>query len=158
MATRNLNRARVSVEQLEDRRLLSVTVTPPRINLKSIDHGEGVFTVRISGTDTTTAALLHSPTSLTETVTESSAMATLGKPLRMVTTGNGTLMLKFRRSDLKPLGAGTATLTVSNGSGSGSASESATITIFGSASHGHHGHHGNHGSHHHHHHHHHHHK
>jgi hypothetical protein len=149
MATRNLNRAGPRVEQLEDRRLLSITVTPPRISLSSIGHDHAVFTVRISGTDSTTMALLQSPASLTETVTEGSASVTLNKPLSTVTTGSGDVVLKLRRSDLKGLKAGTATLTAK--AGSGSASETATVTLLGSGSHGHHGHHGNHGQHGHHH-------
>jgi hypothetical protein len=153
MATRHPNRSGLSVEQLEDRCLLSVTVTPPNLNLQSIDQGHGVFTVRISGHDSTTTALLKAPTSLTETVTSGSATVTLGMPVHTVTTGNGTLMLKFRRSDLQGLSAGSATLTVS--AGSGGASETDAITLFGknnqghpgnSGGHGHHGHSGDNGN------------
>jgi hypothetical protein len=39
-----------AVEQLEDRELLSVTVMPHRINIHSVRHGQGVFTVRVLST------------------------------------------------------------------------------------------------------------
>src|SRR5262249_41103294 len=117
----------------------------PFLNLRSIDHGRGVFTVRISGTDSTTMALLQAPASLTETVTEGSASVTLNKPLRTVMTGNGDVLLKFRRSDLRGLHAGDATLPVT--AARGGAAETATTTVFGPGSHGHHGTHGRHGSH-----------
>jgi hypothetical protein len=145
--TGNGRRPLLAVEQLEDRQLLSVTVTPPVLNIKSIEHGHGVFTVRVTGNDTNGMTLAHA-TSLTETFTETTSGGTVTltpKPLRKTSAG-GTLLLKFRRSDLKGLSGGTVTLTVSNGTGMGSVSESATLTVFSPGSQGHgHSHHSTHG-------------
>jgi hypothetical protein len=137
----NGRRASLAVEQLEDRQLLSVTMRPPVLNIKTIDHGHGVFTVRILGDDANGKTLVHS-TSLTATFTETIGKSTVtmtAKPVRQTSAG-GTLLLKFKRSELKGLGGGTVTLMVSNGTGMGSVSESATLTIFspGQQGHGHH--------------------
>jgi hypothetical protein len=143
----NSRRASLAVEQLEDRQLLSVTITPPVLNIKTTEHGHGVFTVRVIGDDANGKTLVHSM-SLTETFTETMGNSTVTltpKPVRQTSAG-GTLLLKFKRSDLKGLGAGTVTLTVSNGTGMGSVSESATLTVFSPGSQGHgHSHHSTHG-------------
>jgi hypothetical protein len=143
----NARHASLAVEQLEDRQLLSVTITPPVLNLKTLGHGHGVLTVRILGDDANGKALVQS-TSLTETFTETTGGSTVTltpKPVRQTSAG-GTLLLKFKRSDLKGLSAGSVTLTVSNGTGMGSVSESATLTVFSPGSQGHgHSHHSTHG-------------
>ena len=134
----NGRRASLAVEQLEDRQLLSVAVTPPAINIKTIEHGHGVFTVRVLADDTNGMTLAHS-TSLTETFTEATSGGTVmltPKPVSETPAGE-TLLLKFKRSDLKGLGAGTVTLTVSNGTSTGSVSESITFTIFAPGHHSH---------------------
>jgi hypothetical protein len=150
-------RTALAVEQLEDRRLLSVTVTPPVLNLKTVGHGHGVFTVRLVSDTEAGKALLQSLSSLTASVTQGGTAISLGTspgaangPVSVLSAdvnGDGTpdLTAKYRRSALKGLAAGTATLTVSNGS----TSESTTITLFSPGQQGHHGHGHHHGHHHH---------
>src|SRR5690242_2931686 len=85
-------RARLGVEQLEDRQLLSVTVAPGVINLKSA-HGHGVFTVRVVSDTTNGKTLLATPTSLTETVTDVNGSIVTLTPLRTTSgdvNGDGT--------------------------------------------------------------------
>jgi hypothetical protein len=147
-------RAFPTVEALEDRQLLSVTVRPPHINLHSIQDGHGVFTVRLVSDTSVAKTLLGKPTSLIETFTEGSTSKVL-TPIRTRSedvNGDGVadLTLKFRRSDLKAFTAGTVTVTVSNGTGAGSVAElPATFTIVATGhedhDHGDHGHHGHHG-------------
>jgi hypothetical protein len=149
------------VEQLEDRQLLSVTVTPPVLNLKSIEHGHGVFTVRIVSDTPDAKTLLQSPSTLTATLTEGGTTIDLGTalgstngPVHVLSqdfNGDGVndLILQFRRSTLKDVTAGTATLTVSTSSTTitPAPSESTTVRIF-SPGHGNNGHghgHGNNG-------------
>lgn len=155
------------VEQLEERRLLSVTVTPPVVNLKTTEHGHGVFTVRIVSDTQAAKALLQSPSTLTLMVTEGggsggttislgTSVGSSNGPVKVLArdfNGDGVtdLMLKFPRSVLTGLTAGAATLTLSSTGGSGGTtapSEQATITAIGSpqqnnGQQGHHGHEGN---------------
>jgi hypothetical protein len=148
-------RVRPTVEQLESRQLLSVSVLPHNINLKGAQHGNGVFTVRIIS-DTQAATDLVKAASPTFTVGD----VTL-TPVRTHTVDlNGDnvpdLILKFRRHDLAGLTAGEQTFKVSAASSDPTVttptSEEATFNLFqpGSGNNGHgHGHHSNHGHHHH---------
>jgi hypothetical protein len=145
--------ARPTVEQLESRQLLSVSVLPQNINLRGAQHGHGVFTVKVISDDMATTNLLKAA-SLTFTV----GSVTL-KPVRTHTVdlnGDGVsdLILKFRRSDLATLTAGQQTLTVAAGDNSTTDTETGTFNLFqpgsgnngnGHQEHGHHGH-GKHGN------------
>jgi Planctomycete extracellular len=154
-ANQHAQRTRLAVEQLEDRQLLSVTVTPAHINLKGTSHGNGVFHVRILSD-----SQLQSTSSLTLKVAQNGTSGTpptittidLGTSLSLTTNppvkvtsadvnGDGVsdLILKFRRSVLNKLTDGDATVTVSNGP----TSESTTINLFTPGHQGHHDHHDN---------------
>jgi hypothetical protein len=128
------------LEQLEGRELLSVTVLPGHINLKSVSHGHSVFTVRIrQDAAPATGNLLSAPqASLTVQVQDSSGNDTsLGTPLSVHTTDHGVL-LKFARSALSGLASGTYQLQVSDGTAADA--ETATFALFNPGQgHGHHG-------------------
>jgi hypothetical protein len=131
---REESRASLKVEQLEDRNVMSVFVTPTVIPVNSLrhlhdlshKHGEagGVITVHILADDAAGQALVNSPlTSLKETVTLNGVTTALGMP-RAVGVGGVELELKFSRADLKTalgsqLGKVTGTVpvmvTVTNG-------------------------------------------
>jgi len=146
-------RAFLTVEPLEDRQLLSVAVRPAHINIKSTEHGEGVFTVRLLSDTANARTLLQTPSTVTETFAQGSMSKTL-TPIRTHSAdvnGDGVadLILKFRRSDLRTFASGAVMLTVSNGTGTGAVSEQpTTFTLFnpGHQGHHHHGHHGHHGN------------
>jgi hypothetical protein len=140
------------VEELEGRQLLSVTVLPGHINLKSAGHGHGAFTVRVVNDGTqATANLLAAQGGLTVSVVDSSGTSTsLGSPLSSQPTGEG-LVLKFSRSTLKGLASETYEVQVSDGNATDT--ESGSVTLFnpgkghghGHHDHGHHSHgHGHH--------------
>jgi len=160
MSSRTANqqpqRTRPAVEQLEDRQLLSVTVTPGHINLKGTSHGNGAFHVRIlsdsqlQSTSSLTLSVTQNGTSGTPTTIDlgTSLSSTTNPPVKVTSAdvnGDGVpdLDLKFRRSVLKGLADGDATVTVSNTTGS----ETTTINLFTPGHQGHHGHH-DHGHHH----------
>ena len=132
--TTNTNRGRNQVsprvEELEGRQLLSVTVLPGHINLKSAGHGHGVFTVRVvrDGTQATTNLLNAAPGSLSLAVLDSSGNSTpLGQPLSSQSGGDG-LVLKFSRSALSGLSSGTYQVQVSDGTAADT--ETGTLTLF----------------------------
>jgi hypothetical protein len=76
---RTVNRASLKVEELEDRNVMSVFVTPPVISVDSLRHlldhhhgrGEagGVITVHVFADDAAGRSLLSTPRNLTETFT-----------------------------------------------------------------------------------------
>jgi hypothetical protein len=139
ITNRDQQRVLPRVEELEDRQLLSVTVTPGHINLKSAGHGHGVFTVRVVNDGTTaTTNLINAGSSLTVDVVSSSGTDTpLGAPLSSKATGDG-LQLKFSRSVLKTLPSGTYTVKVSDGTAADD--ETGTVTLFNPGEgHAHHG-------------------
>jgi hypothetical protein len=132
MTTTHRGRHQVSprVEELEDRRLLSVSVLPGRINLKSAGHGHGVFTVRVvpDGTQATTDLLGAAPGSLTLSVLDASGNSTpLGQPRSSRSGGDG-LVLKFSRSAVGGLSSGTYQVQVSDGTAADT--ETGTVTLF----------------------------
>jgi hypothetical protein len=135
------------VEELEGRQLLSVTVTPGHINLKSAGHGHGVFTVRVVNDGTqATANLLAAQAALSFSAVDSSGASTsLGSPLSSHSTGAG-LVLKFSRSALKALASGAYEVQVSDGNAADT--EAGSVTLFNPGKghdHGHHHHdHGHH--------------
>jgi hypothetical protein len=130
-------RVRPGLEELELRDLPSVTVTPPVLNLKSAVNGRGAFRVLVLS-DTATAAAVLGGTNLTITVTDANGKEiTLGDPERSRSfdrNGEGILdrQLKFRRSELKGLAAGTATVAVKSSATDPTTGEtqSETTTIF----------------------------
>jgi hypothetical protein len=141
----NTNRGRHGalprVEELEARQLLSVTVTPGHINLKSAGHGHGVFTVRVvnDGTQATTNLLKAGPSLAVDLLDSSGNDTSLGAPRSSHATGDG-LVLKFSRSVLNGLQSGTYTVKVSDGTDADT--ETGTVTLFNPGEgHGHHGHH-----------------
>jgi hypothetical protein len=151
-ANRGRHQAHPRVEELEGRQLLSVTVLPGHINLKSAGHGHGVFTVRVVNDATqATANLLAALGTLSVSAVDSSGTSTsLGSPLLSQSTGDG-LVLKFSRSALKGLASGTYAVQVSDGNAADT--ESGSVTLFnpgkghghGHHDHGHHSHgHGHH--------------
>jgi hypothetical protein len=130
------------VEQLEDRRLLSVALLPGVLNVKTLDAGShAVLTVQILADTTAGANLLKAPRSaLVVSVLDAQGHVTaLGQPVATHAEGGGLtgLLLKFKRSALHGLGAGTYTLQVSDGTAADT--ETATFAIFspGSGGHGH---------------------
>jgi hypothetical protein len=129
------------VEQLEDRRLLSVTVLPGQLNLKSAGHGHGVFTVRLLGNTSAGKILVQDNASaLQVSVTVNGTTQSLGSPLRTHVLGDGDtsspgLLLKFHRSVLQGLSSGPATLTVTDGTNT----ETGTFDLFSPGGHGHNG-------------------
>src|SRR5262249_7239791 len=119
-ATEN-RRVRPGVELLEARQLMSVTVLPGHINLKSVNHGNGGLTVRVLGDTTAGQALVSSTTALVYSILDPSGIVhQLGSPLRMQSAaegGSGALVVKFRRSSLRGLAAGELTLQVTTQDG-----------------------------------------
>src|SRR5262249_20345205 len=134
-------RPSLRVEELESRDLLSVSVLPHKINLKSGGPGHGIFTVRVVSDTTTAATVLQSGTP-TFTVDGSTTLTPVSsKSVDFNHDGTSDLLVKFRRSALANLKPGTHTLTVgasSSASGtstaSGSTSASGTATGTGSSS------------------------
>jgi hypothetical protein len=117
-----------AVEQLEDRQLLSAAMLPATINLHTVAHGHGVFTVEVIGDDEGGAQLLTAaPGTLTFTVDGSRTLT----PLQVV---GGTA--RFRRSQLRGLARGEHTLavgTVDPALAGANPVEDASFTLFGRA-------------------------
>jgi hypothetical protein len=94
-----------AVEQLEDRRVLSAAVFPAAINLHTVVHGHGVFTVEVIGDDTGGQQLLTAaPGTLTFTVDGGRTLTPL------VVLGGG--VVKIPRSQLRGLARGQHTLAI----------------------------------------------
>jgi phosphatidylserine/phosphatidylglycerophosphate/cardiolipin synthase-like enzyme len=106
----------LAVEELESRQLLSVTVAPGRINLKSIEHGNGAFHVRVVSDTTAAADALQSGSPLVLTLTDQNGKSiTLGSPEHVKSKdlnndGIADQTLKFRRQALQGLAAGLVTV------------------------------------------------
>jgi hypothetical protein len=131
------------VEQLEARQLLSVTVLPGQVNLKSVNHGNGVVTVRVFADTTAGMTLVSATAPLVYSVLGSTGMShALGTPLSTHPAGPEALVVKFRRSAFQGLTAAGLTLQVATQDGK--TTETGTFTLFapGGGSTGHHGHHG----------------
>jgi hypothetical protein len=105
-------RSRPTVEQLEDRQLLSVSVLPHNINLKGAQHGNGVFTVRIIS-DTQAATDILKAASQTYTVGDVTLTPVRSHSVDLNGDGVNDLILKFRRHDLATLPAGQQTFKAS---------------------------------------------
>jgi hypothetical protein len=105
-------RSRPTVEQLEDRQLLSVSVLPHNINLKGAQHGNGVFTVRIIS-DSQAATDILKAASQTFTVGDVTLTPVRMRSVDLNGDGTNDLILKFRRHDLATLTAGEQTFKVS---------------------------------------------
>jgi hypothetical protein len=136
-------RVRLGVEQLEARQLLSVTVLPGHLNLKSANHGNGVLTVRVVADTTAGKTLVSATAPLVYSVIDATGMShALGTPLATHPAGTGALVVKFRRNAFQGLTAGAMTLQVATQDGS--TTETGTFTLFapGGGSHGQHDHHG----------------
>ena len=131
------NRVSLCVEQLEDRQVMSVFVTPPIIPAASLlhHHKHGVITVHIRGDDTPDRTLLSSFPHLTETF--SSSLGSFSLSPRAVGAKGNELELKFSRSAIashlggakvlsKLTGDLLVTVMVSNGSGT---TESSSFVI-----------------------------
>jgi hypothetical protein len=119
------------VEELEARRLLSVSVLPQHINLNTVNHGHSVLTIRVSSdASSTTNSLVNAPqSSLAVDVLDASGHDTsLGTPLSVHPVG-GDLLLKFSRSVLHGLSAGTYQLQVSDGNTADA--QTGTLILFG---------------------------
>jgi hypothetical protein len=130
------------VEQLEARQLLSVTVLPGHINLKSVSHGNGVVTVRVLADTSAGKTLVSATTPLVYSVIDGNGIShALGTPLSTQPAGTDTLIVKFRRSALQGLSPGELTLQVATQDGSTKEVGSLTLFAPGSGAHGHHEHH-----------------
>jgi hypothetical protein len=138
MRTFNRGQRRVSprVEELEGRQLLSVALLPGHINLKTVNHSHAAMTVAIlSDSNMATSNLLKAPQdSLSVSVVDSGGTSTsLGQPLSVRSTdvnGDGVadLLLRFSRSTLKNLAAGTYQIQVSDGTAGDT--EMSSFTLF----------------------------
>jgi hypothetical protein len=112
------------VEELESRDLLSVTVLPHKINVKS----HGVFTVRVVSDTTTAATVLQSGT---PTFTVDGSTTLTPESTRSVDfnhDGTPDLQVKFRRSGLAGLMSGTHTLAVAASAASGTPTAAGTAS------------------------------
>jgi hypothetical protein len=124
------------VEELEGRQLLSVALLPGHINLKTVNHGHAAMTVAIlSDSNEATSNLLKAPQdSLSVSVVDSGGTSTsLGQPLSVRSAdvnGDGVadLLLRFSRSTLKNLTAGTYQIQVSDGTDADT--EMSSFTLF----------------------------
>jgi hypothetical protein len=137
-----IRRIRPGVEQLEARQLLSVTVLPGHINLKSASHGNGVVTVRVLADTSAGKTLVSATNPLVYSVIDKNGTShALGTPLSTQPAGTDALIVKFRRSAFQGLNPGALTLQVATQDGS--TEETGTFTLFapGGGAHGHHDHH-----------------
>jgi hypothetical protein len=138
---------RLRVEQLEARQLLSVTVLPGQVNLKSVNHGNGVVTVRVVADTTAGMTLVSATAPLVYSVLGSTGMShALGTPLSTHPAGPDALVVKFRRSAFHRLTAGGLTLQVATQDGKTTETGTFTLLAPGHQGHGHalaqgHGHH-----------------
>jgi hypothetical protein len=129
------------VEQLEDRRLCSVSV-PVVVDLHATVDLGGTLTVKILSNDDPGQVLLQAPSltvQILETVQGSTVTRTLGQPLSSTRTdlnGDGTpdLVLQFAGTNLRGLVAGTATVDVQGSLPDGTTADSnETFNLRGTA-------------------------
>lgn len=142
MSTRpRTRRVSPSVEELEDRRLLSVTIIPSPINLHTAVLKGGTFTVEVLSDDAPGRVLLRAPSvtvQVAETVRGSVKVTTLGTPLssrRVDLNHDGIpdLVLRYRGGELQGFVAGTATVDVTGTLPDGTSADSfRTVNLQGS--------------------------
>jgi hypothetical protein len=141
MATRpRTRRASLSVEQLEDRRLLSVTVVPSPMNLATVVRKTGSFSVVVLSNDDPGLVLLQAPSvtvQVSERVGGSVKVRTLGTPLSsnlsdLNRDGIPDLILAYSGTQLQGFVAGTATVDVTGNLPDGTSAESfVTVNLRG---------------------------
>jgi hypothetical protein len=109
-------RTHLAVEQLEDRRLPSVAVTPLVLSAASVRQGSGVFTVRLLDDDPRADALLVSPSPLRLFATDAGVTRSITKSILSTKVVQGDGVARVQRSALRRLAPGFVTLTITNGS------------------------------------------
>lgn len=129
-----LGKLRLTVEVLEARDLPSVTLTPGSLNQKTLNHGNGAFTVRVLSDTEAGTNLLSSGSALTFNVVDSTnTSTTLAAPFKTIRKdfnhdGVMDVQLKFRRSVLAGLAAGDYQIQAANADAS--LSDAGTFSVF----------------------------
>jgi hypothetical protein len=134
--SRTTRRARLEMEQLESRQLLSVTISPNKVNVHSFNSRSDRFTIRLISDTADAQSLLSGGVPLVVTVTDAAGN------VRVVESGGGVfknirfkdfnhdgitdIEWQFRRNFLKGLTPGTATVDVSDTANPEAAAATAT--------------------------------
>src|SRR3989442_3998134 len=114
-SAQRLARRPLLFESLEARELLSISVMPPHVNVRSVNHGRGVATVVVLGDATLDASTIDVPSLVLTATPDGRQLHLRGTPRLEDVDGDGDqdLVMKFRRSELRGiLGSSVSTVDV----------------------------------------------